>query len=90
MKSKTELFKRLSDHFDKGLPHIGSHSISDETYGKRSFLYFYNLQRIWGMTRKQFESMLTIWGYKVNSNWSIDSDATEVQVSYFKGHNWDV
>ena len=89
VKSKTALFKLLSELTGKTDIRIGKYSISDETYGRRSFLYFYNIETEWGYSRKMFESLLTRWGFKCNPRWYKEADATEVQVSYFKGYHWD-
>lgn len=89
MKSKKILFGLLEKHFGVSGLDIGNHSISDETYGRLSMLYFYNINTVWGMSRGDFENLLKGWGFKVNPRWFKEADATEVQVSYFKGHHWD-
>jgi len=96
MKSKSELFKFLARRFKKAGVAIGNFSISDETYGKKSFIYLWNIFQEWGITRDEMESILKAKGFQVNPNYGRgvkgfrDCDATEVAVSYFKGWHWDV
>ncbi len=90
MKSKKELFRLLGERFDNDEIQIGKYSISDETYGRKSMIYFWNIQRVWGKTREEFEDLLRSWGFNPNRRYAKGSDATEVQVSYFKGWHWDV
>ena len=95
MKSKTALFKFLTETFNKPAA-IGNNGIGDETYGKDSRIYLWSIQDNWGVTRKELENKLEDNGFKVNRRWGQAHgnfkayDATEVRVSYFKGHHWDV
>jgi len=96
MKSKTELFKFLARTFNKNFVRIGNHGISDETYGKDSRIYLWNVNERWGITRNELESKLKDEGFKVHSNYGRaispevkDYDTVEVSVSYFKGWHWD-
>ena len=96
MKSKKHLFMCLGMSFPHKRPvEIGKHSISDETYGRKSMIYFWNIREEWGITREEFEDMVENFGFKVNRKYGRgikpynDYDATEVQVSYFKGWHWD-
>ena len=95
MKSKKKLFTFLSDRFKKTGVTIGRFSISDETYGKTSCIYLWNISEEWGVARNELESILKSAGFQVNSNYGrgepgyIDYDATEIVVSYFKGYHWN-
>jgi len=95
MKSKKALFKFLTETFNKPAA-IGNNGIGDETYGKDSRIYLWSIQDNWGVTRKELEDKLEDNGFKVNRRWGQAHgnfkayDATEVRVSYFKGHHWDV
>ena len=95
MKSKKALFKFLTETFNKPAA-LGQNSIGDETYGKDSRIYLWNIQAVWGVSRKELEDKLEDNGFKVNRRWGQACgsykayDATEVRVSYFKGHHWDV
>lgn len=91
MKSKKKLFQALSafdaPHFydieKLGLTHK---YIGNETYGKKSMIYVEwdtKDQRLWG------EKYLTECGFTVHKDYSIGGKRSEVQVSYFKGENWD-
>ena len=95
MKSKKALFEFLKATFNKPAE-LGNNGISDETYGKDSRIYLWSIQDNWGVTRKELENKLEDNGFKVNRRWGQAHgnfkayDATEVRVSYFKGHHWDV
>ena len=90
MKSKTYLFKQLAAHFNREDVRIGRHGIHDETYGPKSMIYLFAIQRRWGVTRDDMARLLRLWGFKPNMRYgSPECDALEVQVSYFKGHHWD-
>jgi len=94
MKSKTALFKFLMETFNKPAA-LGQNGIGDETYGKTSCIYLWNIQDNWGITRREMETKLEINGFKVNRRWGRAYgtfkayDATEVHVSYFKGYHWN-
>jgi len=95
MKSKKKLFKFLSERFNKTGVTLGKFSISDETYGKKSCIYLWNISSVWGVTRTEMVRILKDEGFQVNARYGQSSmglkplDATEVTVSYFKGHHWD-
>ena len=90
MKSKKVLFELMAQRFPTKAPiRIGTYSIDDETYGRKSFIYFFNIESNWGMSRPAFEELLRGWGFKPNRRYATNMDATEVQVSYFKGWHWD-
>ena len=90
MKSKKVLFEKLGKIFPHKQPiKIGTCSISDETYGRQSMLYFWNIEEEWGYKRPDFENVLEGWGFKVNRRYCKGENCTEVQVSYFKGWHWD-
>lgn len=89
-KSKKKLFEFMTNHTgDKswqkdGLKHK---QVSDETYGKDSRIYisFSSIEE-----REKMENELEIQGFPVNRAYCKGYSIAEVQVSYFKGHNWDV
>ena len=89
MKSKKTLFELLGLFYGKTDVDIGKYSISDETYGRKSMLYFWNIESNWGVSRRDFENTLTMLGLKPNKRYCRELDVTEVQVSYFKGWHWD-
>lgn len=94
MKSKTALFRFLATRFNKPGVNMNTHGISNETYGPKSMIYFWSITEHWGVTRKEFERILGDEGFKCNRRYGIVAgrdpfDATEVQVSYFKGYHWD-
>ena len=90
MKSKKQLFNVLSLFFndeqyrEKGLEVDG---IYDETYGRKSCIY---VDAKAPGTRCKLESDLVALGFRVNKDYWPGSSILEVQVSYFKGHNWNV
>jgi hypothetical protein len=89
MKSKKQLFVDLSIYFgdpefaEKGLQAKG---ISNETYGRKSCIY---INCGTPEERKNIDGFLAARGYKVNRNYNPGGPRTEVQVSYFKGENWN-
>jgi hypothetical protein len=94
MKSKKALFEFLATRFNKTGVQLGAHGISDETYGRKSMIYLWNIQEEWGVSRDEMDRILGVAGFKVNRRYGrMDNKdlygATEVQVSYFKGHHWD-
>jgi hypothetical protein len=89
MKSKKVLFELLEKEFGEVGVDIAKFGIDDETYGKRSFIYFFNIMTNWSVNRERFEDLLRKWGFKPNRNYCRGNDHTEVQVSYFKGWHWD-
>ena len=90
MRSKTYLFKQLASHFNREDVRLGRHGIDDETYGRKSMIYLFFIQKNWGVTRSQLACLLRGWGFKPNMEYGLPAhDALEVQVSYFKGSHWD-
>ena len=95
--SKKKLFQFLSTHFNRSDVKIGNNGISDETYGKDSRIYLFNITKVWNINRSEMESLLIDNGFPVNKkygrsytgNSKDDYDATEVLVTYFKGYHWD-
>jgi len=87
--SKSKLFKLLDEFFNtteftsKGLK---SDKISNETYGKKSFIYIYtdSLEE-----RRNLERFLEKNKVNVNRNYDTKGTALEVEVGYFKGFHWD-
>jgi hypothetical protein len=90
MKSKKKLFEALTMFFqngefvEKGLSAAG---ISNETYGRKSCIYIDTKDP---SERKNLEGCLGMRGFKVNSGYWPGSSTLEVQVSYFKGNQWNV
>ncbi len=71
----------------KGKPPMAEgFGISDETYGRNSFLYISTPDVA---TRLRLESFLESKGAKVDRSYSPGSCTTEVAVSYFKGWHHD-
>lgn len=87
MKSKQKLFRFLQLLSKQPYVGLSSQGISNETYGKRSMIYIHAPS--FGFERRVLEHQLSSNGYKVNFNYWPESQNTEVQVSYFKGKNWD-
>ena len=88
MKSKSKLFKDLEEidpAYFKGvdLSHL---KISDETYGKESYIYIYaqNIE-----SRISLERVLEKRGHKIGRDYGKGGSKLEVRVSYFKGRNWN-
>ncbi|MEF8794018.1 hypothetical protein [Thiohalorhabdus sp.] len=93
LKSKKKLFEFLDTvdptliggvgYFAKhGLNHV---KVSDETYGKRSMIYL--SARGW-QERIELERQLKRNGFHPQEDYGVPGKL-EVQVSYFKGKNWD-
>jgi hypothetical protein len=89
MKSKKQLFEALTmffqngEYIEKGLKAAG---IRNETYGRKSCIYIDTPNPTW---RKNLTGYLGMKGFKVNYDYWPGSSTLEVQVSYFKGHQWD-
>ena len=84
MKSKKRLFAALDEFF--GTP--GHHSLltcGNETFGSQSFIYVAGRGR-----RPELEAFLTARKFKVNPDYGPRGQIVEVQVSYFRGWNWDI
>ena len=60
--------------------------ISDETYGRSSRIYIHTGNP---KVRQMLEKALQQNGFKVHTDYHPGSGIVEVEVSYFKGHNWD-
>jgi hypothetical protein len=91
MKSKTALFRDLAELIPDlfaDAPKTGLHTkgISDETYGKESFIYVNFRSR---EERKDMEEKLRERGWKPDRRYCPEGTTTEVPVSYFKGWHWD-
>jgi len=88
MKSKKQLFVVLDKFFntDKYTKN-GLKAVHNETYGKRSMIY---VDTTGPETRSRLETFLKAEGFVVNKDYHPGSGTTEVQVSYFRGHQWDV
>ena len=89
MKSKKKLFEALDEIYStdtfskKGLNH---RMISDETYGKKSFIYITHKSPA---VRREVERQLRERGFNVSDDYAPNSSTSEVRVSYFKGFHWD-
>ena len=88
MKSKTKLFadlEKIDPVYFKGV-NLNDPKIDNETYGRDSHIYV----RCGSFEdRKSLEDKLERLGYVINSDYSPSNNRLDVQVSYFKGHNWD-
>ena len=84
MKSKKALFEFLNAYYavdDFDLNHC---QIANETYGEKSCVYI-----DCGVLRGNLLNSLTANDFKVSRSYGKDFDRLEVQVSYFKGVNWN-
>ena len=87
MKSKKHLFVALDKFFNTDKYTKGQlNTVGNETYGRKSCIY---VSADDASTRVKLDRFLIAEGFKVNSNYARGSASTEVQVSYFKGVNWD-
>jgi hypothetical protein len=90
MKSKKKLFEALTmffqngEYIEKGLKAAG---ISNETYGRKSCIYVDTANPI---VRRNLTGYLGMKGFKVNYDYWPGSSTLEVEVSYFKGNQWNV
>jgi hypothetical protein len=88
MKSKKQLFevleKIIGQEFD-----LRTGGVSDETYGKKSFIYLWDVKDNFGVEREKLELALEAEGFKVMRDYYPGSQTLEIQVSYFKGWHWD-
>lgn len=92
MKSKKKLFALFKEKYGKDLT-LESPGISDETYGKRSFVYVYDTVKTFGVPRGQVIRDLVAAGFPRPGDWGKDNlypkNGLEIRVSYFKGWHWD-
>lgn len=89
LKSKVDLFTALDDYYmtkTYSAKQLDAPGISNETYGRKSCIY---VKAKSAADRQKLEDRLTMNGFKVNKNYWPGSSVIEVQVSYFKGYNWD-
>ena len=89
MKSKKALFEALDLYFATerfSTEKLNAKGVSNETYGKKSCIY---VNCGVPLVREQVDLYLTARGFKVNRNYGLGGSRTEVQVSYFKGDNWN-
>lgn len=61
--------------------------LANETYGKKSMIY---VEWTTVENRAAGEKGLKYLGFVVNPGYAPGSRTSEIQVSYFKGNNWDV
>ena len=87
MKSKTHLFNHLNGTFGTN---VTLDDVSNETFGRKSYIFFYDVISLFKTTRKGIETGLENAGFKVNRKWMKGHDqCVSVQVSYFKGRHWN-
>ena len=89
MKSKKALFEALDLYFATerfSTEKLNAKGVSNETYGKKSCIY---VNCGVPLVREQVDLYLTARGFKVNRNYGPGGSRIEVQVSYFKGDNWN-
>ena len=89
MKSKKALFEALDLYFATNRftqEKLKAKGVSNETYGRKSCIY---VNCGVPLVRDQVELYLTMRGFKVNRNYDRDGAWAEINVSYFKGNNWD-
>ena len=77
-------FYHYEDLPEKGLKH---RFVDDETYGKKSFIYIKTPQN--KILKEKIISALEKRGFKVSRDYYPKGWFIEIQVSYFKGYNWD-
>jgi hypothetical protein len=90
LKSKKALFEALdgyfgTDRFTKDK--LNAAGISNETYGRMSCVYVNCDDK---EVRKNVEGFLSARGFKVNRDYDQGGKRIEVQVSYFRGEQWNV
>lgn len=90
LKSKKKLFQFLTEWYDdptfadQGLKRAG---VDNETFGRKSVIYLY-LKRESDAIKLQ--DVLQRHGFVVDERYNqVNPKTVAVQVSYFKGHNWD-
>jgi hypothetical protein len=89
MKSKKKLFEDLNAECPltfEGKAGLDHPLIKNETYGRRSYIYINARLREF---RERMEYKLMMLGHKIDKSYHPGSGVVCVQVSYFKGHNWD-
>ena len=91
MKSKKALFEFLSEQEAwRGIKQdFNLTNVSNETYGKRSMIYLFNVNTRFNIDRSTMERELKAEGFKVNSQYWPGTQHIEIEDSYFKGHHWD-
>lgn len=94
MKSKKALFEFFKSKYNKDL-NLQSKGISDETYGKASYIYVYDTAKTLGVSREQALKDLAAAGFPRIGVWGSSCNAEqhyglEIPVSYFRGKNWNV
>jgi len=94
LKSKEELFKVLDEVFtSSGISScfskqtLNHNLISDETYGDKSYVYV-NCKH--ENVRRKIEAELEKKGFVMDLAYHPGSGIIAVNVSYFKGQNWDI
>jgi hypothetical protein len=88
MKSKKLLFVALDKFFNTDkYTKEKLKAVRNETYGKKSCIY---IDAGTPMLRRKLEGFLKKDGFKVCTDYWPGSATAEVQVSYFRGDQWDV
>ncbi len=88
MKSKKALFAWLSNRFQRSFT-LRSMYVSDETFGKESYIFLGPCDMAFGMPRRKLEDELEMAGFKVSRTYWPEGGNIQIQVSYFKGWHWD-
>ena len=86
MKSKKKLFEFLSQRFSQD---VNLANVGNETYGKQSMIYLWNVHTRFKIDRQVLEAELADQGFKVKPHYCPGTQHIEIQVSYFKGQHWD-
>jgi hypothetical protein len=87
MKSKKHLFVVLDKFFNTDKYTKNKlNSVGNETYGKKSMIY---VDASDSKIRVKLEAFLQADGFVVNTGYYPGSGTVEVQVSYFRGDNWN-
>jgi hypothetical protein len=88
MKSKKLLFVALDKFFNTDkYTKEKLKAVGNETYGRQSCIY---INAGTPMLRRKLEGFLKKDGFKVCTDYWPGSAMVEVQVSYFRGDQWDV
>lgn len=97
MKSKKALFAFLDEYYAGTDRYPENHfktlglkapGVQNETYGKDSHIYLFKQCQTKG-ERYILEKALIKAGFKVHRSYWPESNAVDIQVSYFKGWHWD-
>ena len=87
--SKARLFQLLDQHFktdEYSKSGLKAKGISDETYGKESYIYVHTDSPD---ERRELENFLVDNGFKISKKYNPEGSTAEVRVAYFKGWHQD-